>query len=211
MLWFKEVVLFCFFMDTDKRRTYYVALFWHCQASDLILRAACRQHRAIHMSHSLPKYYRNWIHVGLVLKSILDCLLTKQNIFSSFAMYTSASTSYHLPSVTGKGRFSQSLCVWLVWQCHRKAKTLGPQSISILFWGPFTGQFPGSEGDPSALGRVTQSEHRGDPCPRTPQSSVLLTASTGGGPGGLTLNPLWSNTINVIENYNMLRFQDCWC
>lgn len=57
MLWFKEVVLFCFLIEIDKRRIYYVALFWHYRAFDLVLRAACRQHRVTHMSHSLPKYY----------------------------------------------------------------------------------------------------------------------------------------------------------
>lgn len=36
-------------------------------------------------------------------------------------------------------------------------------------------------------------------------SVLSLTAGTAGALGGLTLNPLWSNTINIIENYNSLR------
>lgn len=126
MLWFKEVVLFCFLIGSNRRRTSYVALFWHCQAFGLVLRAACnvRQHRVIHMSHSLPKYYPSWILVGLGFLFILGCSLTKQNILS-FAFCVSASTFYRLPSVNWKGRFSQNLCVWLVCQCHRKTKIFG--------------------------------------------------------------------------------------
>lgn len=48
----------------------------------------------------------------------------QQNILSFFTICISA--SYHLPSVPWKGRFSQNLCVWLVCQYHRKARTLGP-------------------------------------------------------------------------------------
>lgn len=80
-----------------------------------------------------------------------------------------------------------------------------PWAHKVLLWGPFTGQCPGSESGSSALGRVTQSTTE------TPVPGHLtpLTAGTGGALEGLTLSPLWNNTINTIENYNRLRFQGC--
>lgn len=130
MLWFKEIV-FYFFIEIDKRRTCLVALFWHCQAFDLVLRAACRHDRVIHMSHSLPKYYPSWILVGLGFLMFFRLSTHRQNIF--FAICISDSASYNLPSITWKGRFFQSLCVWLVCQCHRK--DLWPTKCQHLFWG----------------------------------------------------------------------------
>lgn len=41
---------------------------------------------------------------------------------------------------------------------------------------------------------------------QSPVQVFSLTAGTAGVLGRLTLNPLWSNTINIIENYNRLRF-----
>lgn len=77
--------------------------------------------------------------------------------YSFFGLCISASTSYHLPSVTWKERFSQSLCVWLVCQCHGKARTLGPTKCQHPVLGTFTGS-PLDQSASSALGRVTQSE-----------------------------------------------------
>lgn len=86
-----------------------------------------------------------------------------------------------------------------------------PQSVSILFWGPFTGQSPGSEGGSRALGRVTQSEHNRDPAPgllsRVCYSLQALVVPL---KDSLTLNPLWDNTINIMENCDCLRIKDCW-
>lgn len=203
MLWFEEVVLFCFLMEINKRRTSCVALFWHCQAFGLVLRAACsvfcRQHRVIHMSHSLPKYYPSWILVGLGFLFILGCSLTKQNIFSFFAFCISASTFYRLPSFNWKGRFSQSLFVWLVCQCHGKAKTLGLKKCQhpvlwTLHWAvPW-------------IREITHNQSITEPPAPGLLSWVCYSLQAAVGAfEGLTPNLLWNNIINVMENCDSLR------
>lgn len=170
MLCFKEVMLFCFVIEIDKKNSY-VALFWHCQAFDLVLRAACNviwgQHRVIHMSHSLPWYYPSWILVGLVFSFILGCSLTKQNVLLLYHLHICFSflsfTFCHLK----REIFSKPLCL-ISYQYHRKAKTLGPTKFCSA--APSLGSLLDQSGS-SALGRVTQSEHSRDSCPRSPYSS----------------------------------------
>lgn len=61
---------------------------------------------------------------------------------------------------TEKGDFLKAFVFdWSV-SATGKPRPLGSKSVSILFWGPFTGQSPGSESGSSALGRVTQSGHQ---------------------------------------------------
>lgn len=158
MLWFKEVVLFCFVIEVNKRRTSYVALtlpgFWLGFES---------LHRVIHRSLSLPKYSPSWILVGLGFfiyfrlfthqteHILLLCFL---HIYFSFLSFTFC----HLKRET----LSKPLCLIGL---SVPQESQDPRSVSILFWGPFTGQSHGLESGSSAVGRVTQSEHSRDPVP----------------------------------------------